>query len=51
MVDARRIERDLERKAAALPRVRGPLRLAIAGRREVRHASAGTLAVTAVDVF
>lgn len=50
-VDAAPLERGLARKAAELPRLREPLRLAIAARERVRNAAAGTLTITAADVF
>ncbi len=50
-VDAGALEAALARKSAALPRIRDPLRLAIAAREEVRGASRGTLTITSADIF
>jgi AAA+ ATPase superfamily predicted ATPase len=50
-VDAAPLERALVRKAEELPRVRQPLRLAIAAREQVRDPATGTLTITAADVF
>jgi AAA+ ATPase superfamily predicted ATPase len=49
-VDARPLRRDLERRAAALPRVRDDLRYAICARETVDHAG-DVLAITAADIF
>lgn len=50
-VDARRIRRDLERKAEALPRRREPLQLAIGARETIDNVEADILRVTAADIF
>ncbi|MGE3620994.1 MAG: ATP-binding protein [Acidimicrobiia bacterium] len=50
-VDARRVEAALHRKAASLPSVGDPLRLAVAAREEVTGAAPGTFVVTAADIF
>ena len=50
-VDAARIVRALERKAEQLPRRRQPLTYAVCARGEVTDAPAGTLVVTARDIF
>jgi len=50
-VDAPALESALARKAAALPKVRDPLRLALAARDDIRHPSPATLTVTAADIF
>ncbi len=50
-VDAASLEAALARKSAALPKIRDPLRLAIAAREEVRGASHGSLTITAADIF
>jgi AAA+ ATPase superfamily predicted ATPase len=50
-VDARRVLAGLERKAEALPTQAARLRYAIAARERVDNADAGTLTVTATDVF
>ncbi len=49
-VDGARIRWELERKAAALPKVRGELRYAVCARERVDH-SQGLLAITAADIF
>jgi AAA+ ATPase superfamily predicted ATPase len=49
-VDARRLVRDLERKAEALPARSSELRYAVCAREHVDHAE-GVLTVTAADVF
>ena len=49
-VDSDRVRRDLERKAEALPRVRGDLRYAICARERVDRAGEA-LAVTAREIF
>lgn len=50
-VDGRRVEASLLLKAAALSAEPGDLRLAIAARERVDDAGAGTLTVTAADIF
>lgn len=50
-VDSRVLAQALQRKAEQLPRVREPLRLAVAARENVRNADPGTLAITAADMF
>jgi len=50
-LDAVPLLRTLERKAERLPRVRQPLRFAVCAREQVRNATAGSLAVTAADIF
>lgn len=50
-VDAPALEADLVRKAAVLPVVRDPLRLALCARQEVARAGSATLVVTATDIF
>jgi uncharacterized protein len=51
VVDARPLETALARKAAALPKVRDPLILALGARQEVRRAAPLTLTLTAADIF
>lgn len=50
-VAAPALESALARKAGALPKIRDPLRLAVAARGEVRGAAPDTLLVTAADIF
>jgi uncharacterized protein len=50
-VDAATLEASLMRKSAALPRIREPLRLAVAARHEVRRAAPATMTITAADIF
>lgn len=50
-VDARRVRRDLERKAEALPKLREPLQFAIGARDVIENAEADTLPITAADIF
>jgi AAA+ ATPase superfamily predicted ATPase len=50
-VDARRIRRDLERKAEALPKLREPLQFAVGARETVDNLEADILPVTAGDIF
>jgi hypothetical protein len=49
-VDAARIRRQLERKAAALPNAAPDLRYAVCAREAVDNAE-GVLAITAADIF
>lgn len=50
-VDARRIRRELERKAEALPDRREPLQFAIAAREAVENVEPDILPITAADIF
>jgi len=50
-VDGRRIRRGLEQKAAALPKVREPLRFAIGAREVIENIEADILPITAFDIF
>jgi hypothetical protein len=50
-VDGRRTRGELQRKAAALPKLREPLRFAIGAREAVENVEADILPVTAVDIF
>jgi len=50
-VDAAPLETALVRKSSALPKIRDPLRLAVAAREVVRGAAPSTLTVTASDIF
>jgi AAA+ ATPase superfamily predicted ATPase len=50
-VEARPLESLLQRRAASLPRVRDPLRIAICARESVGGPAPATLAVTAADIF
>lgn len=50
-VDGRRIRRTLEQKAAAVPRLREPLRFAVCARETVDNAEADMLPVTSFDIF
>jgi hypothetical protein len=50
-VDARRIRRELERKAQALPTLREPLQFAVAARERVENIDPDVLPVTAADIF
>lgn len=50
-VDAAPLEAALARKSAELPKVRDPLRLALAARDDISGAAPGTLTVTASDIF
>jgi AAA+ ATPase superfamily predicted ATPase len=50
-VDGARVVRELERKAGALPRVAGDIRYAVCARERVSNAPAGTLEITARDIF
>jgi uncharacterized protein len=50
-VDSRRVRRDLERKSAALPRRREPLRFAVGAREAVENAEADVVPISAADIF
>ncbi len=50
-VDGARAVRELERKAGALPHVSADIRYAVCARERVSNAPAGTLAITARDIF
>lgn len=50
-MDARRIRRELKRKAEALPRLREPLRFAVGAREAVENVESDLLPITAADVF
>jgi AAA+ ATPase superfamily predicted ATPase len=50
-IDGARAVRELELKAAALPRVAENLRCAVGARERVTGAPAGTLTITAADIF
>lgn len=50
-VDGGRLAAALLRKAEELPRVREPLRLAVAAREHIRNVDSRTLAITAADIF
>lgn len=50
-VDGRRIRRELEQRAAALPRLREPLLFAIGAREAVENVEADILPITALDIF
>lgn len=50
-VDARRVVRDLEHKAAALPALAPQVRYAVCARETIDHADGEIVAITAADVF
>lgn len=50
-VDGARVTRELAQKASTLPRVADNLRYAICAREEIGRAPAGTLTITAADIF
>jgi AAA+ ATPase superfamily predicted ATPase len=50
-VDARRIRRDLERKAKALPKLREPLRFAIGARETIDNVEPDIVPIAAADIL
>lgn len=50
-IDAARIVHGLEHKASALPRLTPDVRYAVCARERISHSPAGTLAITAADIF